>query len=101
VSDTKFHWWLMWKDAEGRTWVHDLREMGRTDSPTDARRQHAMAKRFGWVKDGMVDPAVSDLYVSVAGGRETAVQEGCSRDDSVKDESSSSPLSAYEQRLTE
>lgn len=101
MSETKFHWWFMWQDAEGRSWVHDPREMGRSDNPIDARRQHKLACQFGWVKEGMLDPAVSDLFVSVGGGKQTAVQEGGRREDLVKDESFRAPVSAYEERLME
>jgi hypothetical protein len=101
MSETKFHWWHMWRDEQGRTWVFDPREMGRSDSPTDARRQHAMAKQFGWVRDGMVDPEVSDLFVRVAGGKETSVQQGARRDDLVKSGALSSRVSSYEERLME
>jgi hypothetical protein len=99
MSDTHFHWWFMWRDVDGRTWVHDPREMGRSDSPTDARRQHKMACQFGWVKEGMFDASVSDLFVSVAGGKQTAVQDGANLDDLVKNESFRAPVSAYEERL--
>lgn len=101
MSDTKFEYWMMWLDEQGRTWVWDPREMGRPETPLDARRQHKMACEFGWVKDGMLDPSVTDLYVSVAGGKQAAIQDGARRDDLVNNESFRPPLSAYEERLME
>jgi hypothetical protein len=99
MSETKFHYWMVWKDEQGRTWVNDPREVGRSDSPTDARRHHEMACKFGWVKEGMVDPEVSDLFVATLGGKSAVIAEGANRDALVKSGAVISRVSAYEERL--
>lgn len=101
MTETKFEYWMMWTDEQGRTWVSDPRETSLPTNPSDARKQHRMACQFGWVKDGMSDPSVTDLYVSTAGGKQAAIQDGARRDDLVKNESFRAPVSAYEERLME
>lgn len=99
MSDTRFGWWLMWKDDQGRTWVHDPREIGVSDSPVDARRQHRRACEFGWVKDGMFDASVSELLVQTAFGKQAVVEESVRMEDVVKSGALSSPVSARDDRL--
>ena len=57
MQRTRFEYWKEWVDDAGRMWaeleVHDL--------PHDARKAHAGALTFLWVK-AHVRPSVSDLY---------------------------------------
>ena len=101
MSETRFQWWHIYKDGEGRTWVIDPHEMGRSDSPSDARKQHRMACEFGWVREGMLDASVSDLMVETAFGKQAVVQDGAFMSDYVKSKASRAPQSAYEARLTQ
>lgn len=99
MSETKFHFWMMWKDEQGRTWVNDPREVGRSESPTDARRQHQAACGFGWLREGMVKAEVSDLFVTTYGGKQATIAHGASRDELVNSGALISRVSAYEEKL--
>jgi hypothetical protein len=99
MTETKFFYWMMWNDEKGRMFVHDPNEVGQVSgSPSEARTQHKAACRFGWVRDGMFDPAVSDLFVK-AQGRQVAVQDGAVMEELVNNGALESRVSVYEQRL--
>ena len=68
----KFEYRLTWKDPMGRPWAS---EMLTASEPTEARRMHRSSMSGHWVREGMVQPIVTDLYVS-EGGRMVTVQEG-------------------------
>lgn len=98
MTETQFFYWLQWLDVKGRMWVHDPREVGRVGSaPAEARRLHNAACRFGWVKDDMVGPSVSDLFVR-AQGKQVSVQKGADFEDVVKDGTLESPVRVYDQQ---